>query len=125
QGLLDERKKAIDKFLRTMPEVIFNWTITLALDFLRNAHQRDTGTLLNGELCGLALNLYLHEDGSEDYPGAEEEAIRIIQRLARLVLLEEQRRAGAFVWINKYSILSRVDDDFPPRLPVVDRRTCH
>jgi len=40
-------------------------------------------------------------------------------------LLEEQRRAGAFVWINRYSLLARVTDEFPPRLTVVDRRTEH
>jgi hypothetical protein len=39
----------------------------------------------------------LDEQGLEDYAGTDEELYKVMDRFARLVLLEEQRRVGAFV----------------------------
>jgi hypothetical protein len=67
----------------------------------------------------------LDEQGLEDYAGTDEELYKVMDRFARLVLLEEQRRVGAFVWIHRCSLLTRVTDDYPPLLPVTDRATEH
>jgi hypothetical protein len=114
-----------DEFLRTLPEDLFDYLLAAALSFFRRGRQMDIDALLTTEFYAIAVRLWSDEQGEHDYEPTDEEVRSLVDRLARLVLLEEQRRVGAFAWINPYSLLSRVTDDFPPRLPVVDRGTCH
>jgi hypothetical protein len=124
-GQFADARTVTDRFLRGLPEPLFDWLLVLALGFFRRGDQMDIETLLRSEICALMIRLVLDEQGSNDFVGTDEEFLTMMDRLARLVLLEEQRRAGAFAWIGRYSLLSRVTDTFPPRLPITDRLTGH
>jgi hypothetical protein len=115
-----------DSFLRTLSDPLFDHLLVLALCFFRRgARGGEDPANLAPELGSLAFVLWLDEQGPEDYVGTDEELYTLIDRFACLVLLEEQRRAGLFVWINRYSPLTRVTNDYPPRLLVTDRATEH
>ncbi|HKQ76730.1 MAG TPA: hypothetical protein VJ810_23750 [Blastocatellia bacterium] len=125
QGRLSNARTATDEFLRRLPEDLFDYLLTRALSFFRRGCQMSVETLVSTEFCSVALGLVVAEQADVERERTDEECCVLMDRLARLLLLEEQRRVGAFTWVGCYSLLARVDDSFPPRLLVVDRRTEH
>jgi hypothetical protein len=121
-----DRRTMTDKFLRTLPEDLFDHTLVLALGFFRRgARGVENLADLFPELGSLAFVLWTGEQGLDAFAGTDDEMYALIDRFARLVLLEEQRRVGAFAWINPYSLLRPPSDEWPARLPVIDRKTSH
>ena len=109
-GRLSTGRTASEKFLRSLPEPIFAHLLACALDFFRQG-ARCVEELANmaPELGSLAFVLLLEERGLDSYVGTDDELYTLMDSLARLVLIEEQERLGAFVsWIDRYSLLNRL-----------------
>src|SRR5262249_16023701 len=63
QGRLADARTVTDKFLRTLPEDLFDYLLVGALAFFRRGDQMDIETLLNTEMCGIAARLWTEESG--------------------------------------------------------------
>jgi len=125
EGKLSDARTVTDKFLRKLPNDLFDYLLVGALSFFRRGRQMSVEALLSTEFSVIALGLVIAEQGDPDRPRTDEEHYALMDRLSRLVMIEEQRRAGVFAWVAPYSLLARVDDTFPRRLPVRDRQTAH
>lgn len=126
-GRLAAGKRVTDRFLRLLSEPLFDHLVAAALGFFRLDGSGALSIDAAHELIGIATYLYLSEQNANDFasPPSDEHLYEMGRRLSRLLLVEEQRRAGAFAWVNPYSLLRPLSDDWPARLPVIDRKTEH
>jgi hypothetical protein len=120
-GRLSTGRDTFEKFLCSMPEPIFDHLFERALDFFRRPALRlEAAEALDPELASLAFVLWLDEQGLDTYRGTDGELYALMQRLAWLVVVEEQSRAGAGVWLAHSPMLLRDGAVGPPRFPVIE-----
>jgi hypothetical protein len=120
-GLLPTGPMASDKFLRSLPEPIFAYLLTLSIDFLRQgARGVEEPMSLAPELGAVAYLLLLEERGLETYAGTDDEFHALIDCLARLVLIEDQYRGGMSCWIDRYPALTCATNNVPVFFPVIE-----
>jgi len=124
-GRIAGGRRATDDFLRNLPEPLFNHLLVGALAFMRRGWTVDIEELLRSELYLLMSFLLLEESGKDGGIDSDDQAYAMVEKFSRLVLLEESRRAGCFAWVGRYSLSARVDDAYPPRLPIRERGISH
>jgi hypothetical protein len=125
-GRLQTGPMASDKFLNSLPEPIFAYLLTISIDFLRQgARGVEEPMSLAPELGAVAFVLFLEERGLDTYVGSRDEFYALMDCLARLVLIEDQWRAGVSVWLDRYPALSRAASSVPPRFPAPEWMTPH
>jgi len=125
-GLLSIGRAAFDEFLSSMPEPLFNHLLALALDyFRRNERGVEAPETQDPELCALTIVLWFDEQRLDGYHATDGELYALMERFAHLILLEEQQRAGARVWLDHLPTLARVTNDVPPCFPAPEWMTPH
>jgi hypothetical protein len=118
--LLMGRATFID-FLRSMPEPTFDHLFERALDFLRrNERGLEAPETQDPELCALTIVLWFDEQRLDGYQATDGELYALMERLAHLILLEEQTRGGAGVWLAHSPMLLREGAVGPLRFPMVE-----
>jgi hypothetical protein len=104
-------------FLRSMPEGIFRYLLTCALDFLRRLDPDLEGPEARDvDLFLLATLLFFEGRQIETYCGTDEELLGLVTCFANLVLLEEQERAGVGEWVEYHESLELARGDLPLQL---------
>jgi hypothetical protein len=108
EGRLPNGRMAAAEFLRSLPEPIFAHLLAVSLEFLRRgARGVDEPAKLAPELGSLAFVLFLEERGLNAYSGTDDEFYMLMDSFTRLVLIEEQERAGVSAWVAYYSSIER------------------
>lgn len=122
-------RRVTDKFLRGLPERLFDVLLVLSLSFFRQSAPGVAPVDAAPELVGCAALLWMEEQGVEGFENQpdDDRLYELAHRLAKLALVEEQRRAGAYSVVGAYTMSRPPSDDWPPRLPVtgLERKTEH
>jgi hypothetical protein len=107
-GVLSKGHEAYEKFLRSMPESLFDHIFDRALLFFeRYARNVEAPEKQDPEFCALSTFLWFDERGIENHCGTDEEWYALMERLASLTVLEEQERVGVGSWVAYYESLER------------------
>ena len=97
-----------EKFLRSMPEALFDHLFDCALAFFeRHGRSLEAPEKQAPEICALAILLYFDERGLAGHCGTDEELYAVMGGLANLIILEEEERAGVGAWVAYYESLER------------------
>jgi hypothetical protein len=119
------RRASLD-FLRMLPEPFFGYVLESALDFFRQPTSCiELIRAEDPEFVGLAFALWLDDERLERCDVPDDGLYRIVLHFADLVLLEEEERAGAAVWLDHYPMLARATTGIPPRFPAPEWLTPH
>jgi hypothetical protein len=129
-GRLSTGRAAYGDFLRSTPEPIFDYLLERALDFFRRPAIAEAPATQDPELYALAGFLWFDEheiDESEidDYTSTDDQMRALMDRLAWLIVVEEQHRGGAGVWQAHSRMLLRATTGVPLRLPAPELMTPH
>lgn len=114
------RRASLD-FLRALPEPYFDYVLERALNFFRQPTSSiELIRASDPEFVSLAFVLWLDDERLEMCDVPDDGLYEIVLRFADLVLLEEEERAGASVWLDHYPMLARASAGVPPRFPVME-----
>jgi hypothetical protein len=114
------RRASLD-FLRALPEPFLDYLLERALDFFRQPTSCiESFRARDPEFDSLAFALWLDDEGLERCDVPDEGLCEIVVRFANLVLLEEEERAGAGVWLAHSPMILCPANLGPLHFPVIE-----
>lgn len=124
RGQMRDRRMATESYLRSLPDDLLEHLGLALREFKSDAEGRDEDR--RGSDLLLVLTMMIQQETlAGNFKVTDTEMAVYMDRFAALTNIEAERRAGAWRWVGRYTLLLPVTDNQPRRTETATSKTEH